>query len=89
MAQVADGRPEMKMKAIHQGGRILTSNSRKRSPRAPATNKSISELVRQAAHIAAIQNFVGIRRSCARVTDSNAEVRELRRGSRLDRLGER
>lgn len=63
--------------------------------RARTEKTTISELVRQAARerylgrqdarIAAMQSFVGIRKSRARATDSSEEVRELRRGSRLDR----
>ena len=67
--------------------------------RARSEKTTISALVRQAARerylgrqdarIAAMQNFVGIRKSRARTTGSSEEVRELRRGSRLDRLGGR
>lgn len=68
--------------------------------RARSEKTTISELVRQAARerylgrqdarIAAMQSFVGIRKkSRARAADSSEEVRELRRGSRLDRLGDR
>lgn len=67
--------------------------------RARSEKTTISELVRQAARerylgrqetrIAAMQNFVAIRKSRARTADSSEEVRQLRRGSRLDRLGDR
>jgi predicted DNA-binding ribbon-helix-helix protein len=67
--------------------------------RARSEKTTISELVRQAARerylgrqdarIAAMQSFVGIRKSRAKATDSCEEVRELRGGSRLDRLGGR
>lgn len=67
--------------------------------RARSEKTTISELVRQAARerylgrhdvrMAAMQGFVGIRRSRTRAEDSTEEVRELRRGSRLDRLGGR
>jgi hypothetical protein len=67
--------------------------------RARSEKTTISELVRQAARerylgrqdarIAAMQSFVGTRKSRAKATDSSKEVRELRRGSRLDRLGDR
>ena len=67
--------------------------------RARSEKTTISELVRQAARerylgqrdvrMAAMQSFVGIRKSGARVADSSQEVRELRRGSRLGRLGDR
>jgi hypothetical protein len=67
--------------------------------RARDEKTTISALVRQAARerylgrqesrMAAMQGFVGIRRSRARAADSSEEVRELRRGSRLDHLGGR
>ena len=67
--------------------------------RARSEKTTISALVRQAARerylgrqesrMAAMQGLVGIRRSRARATDSSEEVRELRRGSRFDRLGDR
>ena len=67
--------------------------------RARSEKTTISELVRQAARerylgrqetrMAAMQSFVGIRKSRARAADSSEEVRQLRRGSRLDRLGDR
>ena len=67
--------------------------------RARSEKTTISELVRQAARerylghqetrIAAMQNFVAIRKSRAGAADSSEEVRELRRGSRLGRLGDR
>ena len=63
--------------------------------RARSEKTTISELVRQAARerylgrqetrMAAMQSFVGIRKTRARSADSSEEVRELRRGSRLDR----
>lgn len=59
----------------------------------------MSELVRQAVRerylgdreqrLSAMQRFVGIRQTRAKSADSNEEVRLLRRGSRLDRLGNR
>jgi hypothetical protein len=59
---------------------------------------TISELVRQALReryfgskeqrLTAMQRFVGSARSRASRLDSSEEVREIRRGSRLDRLGE-
>ena len=67
--------------------------------RARSEKTTISELVRQAARerylgrqdvrIAAMQCFVGIRKSRAKATNTCEEVRELRRGSRLARLGDR
>jgi ribbon-helix-helix CopG family protein len=67
--------------------------------RARSEKTTISELVRQAARerylgcqdarIAAMQGFVGIRKSRARAADSSEEVRELRRGSRVERLNDR
>jgi predicted DNA-binding ribbon-helix-helix protein len=67
--------------------------------RARSEKTTISELVRQAARerylgsqetrMAAMQSFVGIRKSRARTANSSEEIRELRRGSRLDRLGDR
>jgi hypothetical protein len=67
--------------------------------RARSEKTTISELVRQAARerylgrqdarMSAMQGFVGIRKSRTRAADSSEEVRELRRGSRLGRLGDR
>jgi predicted DNA-binding ribbon-helix-helix protein len=67
--------------------------------RARSDKTTISELVRQAARerylghqdtrMEAMQSFVGIRKSRARMGDSSEEVQELRRGSRLDRMGGR
>jgi hypothetical protein len=67
--------------------------------RARSEKTTVSELVRQAARerylghqearMAAMQSFAGIRKSRARAADSSEEVRKLRRGSRLDRLGDR
>lgn len=67
--------------------------------RARSEKTTISELVRQAARerylgrqetrMAAMQGFVGIRRSRTGAADAGQEVRKLRRGLRLDRLGER
>ena len=67
--------------------------------RARSEKTTISELVRQAARerylgshearMSAMQGFVGIRKSRSRATDSSEEVRELRRGSRLDCLSDR
>jgi hypothetical protein len=67
--------------------------------RARLEKTTLSELVRQAVRDrylgdreqrkAAMQRFVGIRRPQAGTTDSTEEVRRLRRGSRLDRLGDR
>jgi hypothetical protein len=67
--------------------------------RARTEKTTISELVRQAARerylapqeirMAAMQSFVGIRKSRARAADGSQEVRQLRRGSRLDHLGDR
>ena len=67
--------------------------------RARSEKTTISELVRQAARerylgrqevrMAAMQGFVGIRKSRARAADSGEQVRELRRGLRLDRLSDR
>jgi len=67
--------------------------------RSRSEKTTISELVRQAARerylgrhearMAAMQSFVGIRKSRARAADSSQEVRELRRGSRVDGLGGR
>lgn len=66
--------------------------------RARREKTSVSELVRQAVRerylgdqerrSAAMQAFVGIRKSRAERTDSIDEVRALRRGSRSDRLGD-
>ena len=66
--------------------------------RARSEKTTVSELVRQAvrdryignteSRKAAMQDFVGIRKAAAG-GDSSMEVRRLRRGSRLDRLGER
>jgi hypothetical protein len=59
----------------------------------------MSELVRQAVRerylgnheqrAAAMRGLVGIRKSSAQERDSSDEVRQLRRGSRLERLGDR
>jgi predicted DNA-binding ribbon-helix-helix protein len=67
--------------------------------RARSEKTTISELVRQAARqrylgsqearMAAMQSFVGSRKSRARSANSSEEIREMRRGSRLDRLGGR
>ena len=64
--------------------------------RARSERTTISELIRQAARelylgrqdtrIAAMQGFVGIRKSHGKAPDSTESIRELRRGSRLDRL---
>ena len=66
--------------------------------RARSEKTTISELVREAvrdrylgradARLAAMQSFVGIRKSPARAPKSSEEVRQFRRGSRLDRLGD-
>ncbi len=67
--------------------------------RARKEKTTISELVRQAARErylgdlerrrAAMQNFVGIHKAGGDDRDARLEVRRLRAGSRLDRLGER
>lgn len=67
--------------------------------RARSQKTTVSELVRQAvreryigdldSRRAAMQNFVGIRKADAENHDARLEVRRLRQGSRLDRLGER
>ena len=67
--------------------------------RAQSERTSVSELVRQAVREryignletrrAAMQSFVGIRKAHAEGRDACMEIRRLRRGSRLDRLGER
>jgi len=67
--------------------------------RAQRQKTSVSELVRQAVREryignlerrrAAMQSFVGIRKADAEDRDARSEVRRLRQGSRLDRLGER
>ena len=67
--------------------------------RARSEKTTISALVRQAARerylgsqearMAAMQSFVGSRKSRARTANSSEEIRELRRGSRLGRLGDR
>ncbi len=67
--------------------------------RAQSEKTTISELVRQAVREryignlerrrAAMQSFVGIRKADGKDRDAGLEVRRLRRGSRLDRLGER
>lgn len=64
--------------------------------RARRENTSVSELVRQAVREryvgdhsqrkAAMERFVGIRKSRADHAGSLEEVRDLRRGSRIDRL---
>jgi hypothetical protein len=67
--------------------------------RALREKTTVSELVRQAVREQylgdreqrkiAMQRFVGIRKSHREGADSRAEVRQLRRGSRLDRLADR
>lgn len=67
--------------------------------RAQSEKTTVSELVRQAVRErylgdldrrrAAMQAFVGIRNTQREDRDARLEVRRLRRGSRLDRLGER
>jgi len=67
--------------------------------RAQSEKTTVSELVRQAVRErylgdldrrrAAMQSFVGIRKAHGKDPDGSEEVRRLRRGSRLDRLGER
>lgn len=67
--------------------------------RARIEKTTISELVRQAARdryignvetrIDAMRGFVGIRKSRPDTVDSSREVRQLRMGSRLDRMGGR
>lgn len=67
--------------------------------RARIEKTTVSELVRQAVRDryigslgqrrAAMQSFVGIRKSRADALDSIEEVRQLRTGSRLNRLGGR
>lgn len=67
--------------------------------RARREKTTVSELVRQAVRErylgdheqrrAAMQHFVGIRKSRAERVDSIDEVRALRSGSRIDRLGDR
>jgi hypothetical protein len=67
--------------------------------RARREKTTVSELVRQAVRerylgdrqqrTAAMQGFVGIAKSRAAEADSSEEVRRLRRGSRLGRLGDR
>lgn len=67
--------------------------------RSRTENTSISELVRQAVREkyqgnlekrrVAMQAFVGIRKGRAEFVDSSDEVRALRTGSRLDKLGNR
>lgn len=67
--------------------------------RARAGKTTVSELVRQAVRkhyigsaeqrAAAMQSFVGIRRSRSERRSASEEVRQLRTGSRLDRLGGR
>jgi hypothetical protein len=64
--------------------------------RARREKTTISELVRQAVRErylgdreqrrAAMQQFVGIRKSRAEGADTQEELRRLRRGSRIDRL---
>jgi metal-responsive CopG/Arc/MetJ family transcriptional regulator len=66
--------------------------------RARREKTTVSELVRQAVRErylgdreqrrAAMQQFVGVRQSRAQGADSREEVRRLRRGSRLDALGD-
>ena len=67
--------------------------------RARSEKTTVSELVRQAVRErylgnlerrrVAMQSFVGIRSATDEDRDARMEVRRLRRGSRLDRLGER
>ena len=68
--------------------------------RARNEKTTVSELVRQALrerylgsreeHMAAMQSFVGIRKPGPRDRESSVvEIRQLRSGSRLDRLGGR
>lgn len=67
--------------------------------RARRENTSLSELVRQAVRErylgdfeqrkTAMQRFVGIRKGRGEHADSCEEVRALRRGSRIDRMGDR
>ena len=67
--------------------------------RAQREKTTVSELVRQAVREryignlerrrAAMQSFVGIHKAHAEDRDARVEVRRLRRGSRLDRFGER
>ena len=67
--------------------------------RARTEKTTVSELVRQAVRerflgspeqrMAAMQSFVGIRKSRSKACDSTEELRQLRRGSRLDRLGDK
>ena len=67
--------------------------------RALREKTTVSELVRQAVRErylgdreqrrAAMQQFVGVRNSPPVTADSTEVVRELRRGSRVDRLSER
>lgn len=67
--------------------------------RARSEKTTISELVRIAVRErylgnreqrgAAMQGFVGIRKSRSQPGDASEEVRELRKGSRLDRLSDR
>lgn len=67
--------------------------------RARNENTTVSELVRQAVRdryvgnrderLAAMQNFVGTRKTRAADPNSSEEVRQIRTGSRLDRLGDR
>ena len=64
--------------------------------RARGEKTTISELVREAARekylssrehrAAAMQGFVGIRKSQTEASDSIEEVRRLRRGSRMEKL---
>jgi len=67
--------------------------------RAQSEKTSVSELVRQAVRErylgnlerrrAAMERFVGIRQTSDDRPDAGAEIRNFRRGNRLDRLGER
>ena len=67
--------------------------------RARTEKTTVSELVRQAARdryigsletrMTAMQRFVGIRKSRPDAVDSSDEIRQLRMGSRLDRLAGR
>jgi hypothetical protein len=67
--------------------------------RARSRKTTISDLVREAVRgqylgkrderAKAMQEFVGIRRDRSDAKDSSKYVRDLRRGSRLKRLGER
>ena len=66
--------------------------------RARREKTTVSELVRQAVRErylgdheqrrVAMQRFVGVRKGRAERVDSLGEIRRLRRGSRIDRLGD-